>query len=346
MAIYALSINLYSQGKIVWQNADGSEMGNTIEITRPKYHSDLVMNAMIANISDSDKRVLLKRTFQSYIASKNGKPVTDLLCYGSSCQSGSESNAILITSATELKSGAKISTTNPIDLIHFAPNENTGTAVINYYILTETDVEGQYQEEDMVTVKYTVSAYVRPEIIFKIDMSNAVGFNPNTYEVYVEIEQTGEKIVLTRKRGTNTYYKTVILDGAVSGSENYNYRYSVKSTEGDRTVVEAHARTLSVQKSAIELNDQWQVATNMDADAKEEPLKVYPVPFNDRLCIENSGKITKLELINLSGVVVYSSNPIAERHEIQTTSLKPGIYFMNCIKENGQKSTTRVIKTK
>ena len=67
---------------------------------------------------------------------------------------------------------------------------------------------------------------------------------------------------------------------------------------------------------------------------------IYPNPVNDKLTIEAHEAISKVEIYNAMGALVYSQNDCTEKVEISTTDLPAGIYFVKVI---GEKSLTKKV---
>jgi hypothetical protein len=71
-------------------------------------------------------------------------------------------------------------------------------------------------------------------------------------------------------------------------------------------------------------------------------FKVYPNPFNDRILIDNSEKLTRVVVSNIAGQkVIDIDNPT---REIRTANLVSGIYVISLYTENGIVKTDRMIK--
>ncbi len=71
-------------------------------------------------------------------------------------------------------------------------------------------------------------------------------------------------------------------------------------------------------------------------------FKVYPNPFNDKISIDNSEKLTRVVVSNIAGQkVIDIENPT---REIRTANLVSGIYVVSLYTENGIAKTERMIK--
>ncbi len=67
---------------------------------------------------------------------------------------------------------------------------------------------------------------------------------------------------------------------------------------------------------------------------------IYPNPVTDKLTIEAREAISKVEIYNAMGALIYSQNDCTEKVEISTTDLPAGIYFVKVI---GEKSLTKKV---
>lgn len=77
----------------------------------------------------------------------------------------------------------------------------------------------------------------------------------------------------------------------------------------------------------------------------EGNLKGYPNPCHDQFTIENSYKILKIEIYNLSNELVLSTGSLnLIKNNINTSSLSSGIYFVRAYKDESNYSILKFIK--
>jgi hypothetical protein len=77
-------------------------------------------------------------------------------------------------------------------------------------------------------------------------------------------------------------------------------------------------------------------------DMEADVFKAYPNPFNDKILIDNSEKLTRVVISNIAGQrVIDIENPTREIH---TAKLVSGIYVISLYTENGVAKTERMIK--
>ncbi len=76
-------------------------------------------------------------------------------------------------------------------------------------------------------------------------------------------------------------------------------------------------------------------------------VKVFPVPFNDRLIVETNGRrIKSLRLLDVSGGGIMKRNYTTGRAVIETSNIAPGVYLVEIISGNGNTVIKKAIKTR
>ena len=77
-----------------------------------------------------------------------------------------------------------------------------------------------------------------------------------------------------------------------------------------------------------------------------DTFTVYPVPAKDYITIATtSGSISKIKLINQLGMVIKEETITAAReYNLDVSSIVQGVYFVNVITQDGNKSTKKIIK--
>ena len=71
-------------------------------------------------------------------------------------------------------------------------------------------------------------------------------------------------------------------------------------------------------------------------------FKVYPNPFNERINIENSDKLTRVVISNIAGQRVIDIE--YPNNEIRTANLVSGVYIISMYTENGIAKSERIVK--
>jgi hypothetical protein len=80
-------------------------------------------------------------------------------------------------------------------------------------------------------------------------------------------------------------------------------------------------------------------------ETKRDPVRFYPNPVRDFLTIENLINIEKVEIFSLVGQRVFSfEDTRAGKIMVNTTSLKPGVYFIKLFSTDAGPSTLKFIK--
>ena len=89
-------------------------------------------------------------------------------------------------------------------------------------------------------------------------------------------------------------------------------------------------------------SDVVDITTTKTKPELANAFKVYPNPFNDKISIDNSEKLTRVVVSNIAGQkVIDIENPT---REIRTANLVSGIYVISLYTENGIAKTERMIK--
>jgi hypothetical protein len=89
-------------------------------------------------------------------------------------------------------------------------------------------------------------------------------------------------------------------------------------------------------------SDVVDITTTKTKPELANAFKVYPNPFNDKISIDNSEKLTRVVVSNIAGQkVIDIENPT---REIRTANLVSGIYVISLYTENGIANTERMIK--
>jgi hypothetical protein len=60
----------------------------------------------------------------------------------------------------------------------------------------------------------------------------------------------------------------------------------------------------------------------------EGTLNLYPNPARDILNVVSDEPITQIQMIDMLGQIVYSQSGHGNRHQVNVTGLKQGIYFV------------------
>jgi hypothetical protein len=83
------------------------------------------------------------------------------------------------------------------------------------------------------------------------------------------------------------------------------------------------------------------VNTNIDGVSAAD-FKIYPNPFNDRINIDNSSKLTRVVITNIAGQRVMDVNH--PEREIRTANLVSGVYVISLFTEDGMVKSDRIVK--
>lgn len=85
------------------------------------------------------------------------------------------------------------------------------------------------------------------------------------------------------------------------------------------------------------------VKVGIEEEITNTYVKVYPNPFLDNLLIEIGTKNAQIEIVNITGKLIYTTNQKDRITQVNLQSLSSGVYFVNIIKDN-RFQTFKVIK--
>ena len=151
------------------------------------------------------------------------------------------------------------------------------------------------------------------------DAEFIANFSYINYEVLTSVNPYNGGTIT--KVGDNHYGSTVTL--TITPAENFEF---LNWTEDGVVVSE------ELSYSFILTDHHWFVAnlveiTNVDENA-EHVLSIYPNPVNDKLFIEAEKAISNVEIMNVTGAVVFSKDFDSDKVEIEVSSLQNGVYFV------------------
>jgi len=321
------------QGQIEWQDLNGNSI-DTIEVHRHKNHTDLPLEALIANTnSTTGYYIALKRTFLSYV-----EGASDQLCYGISCQLGDKNDEEISTAASFHEAEMKINTDK---FIHYTPDENDGTSILIYSIYANTDSASVYSNDpvDKLVVKFIVEPYTRITINFRVDLTEVANFDPTKDDAFVCVSSTGDTIKMKAEKEDNveTGFYNKSLD--VDGNARYTYKYLAED------VAETAVRPeFTVAEEEMSFNDKFDFVSTIRANNEFENVSIYPNPFSNTVNIKNIDHATHIELTNILGQTVFSTSYVSNSMYIPTGDLNSGLYFIRITDNNNNVYTQRVIK--
>jgi hypothetical protein len=350
ISIVAAANGLFAQNKVVWKDTLGNNLPDTVELFRLPQHEQVVFDALISNVSSENFNVLLKRTIVTYL---NG--ASDQLCYGASCQAGDIGKPLVTTSPTIQLAGTDVRTIVPIEMIHYIPEELTGTTSLKYYICTCDIVPGSNNKDsainivftDSVVVNYIIEPYKRVDLKFSIDMADVSSFDKTRDTLYVQVFEKSTSLGLRKMKKPSSGF-VFTYTHSVDNDLKYTYKYyygTIKSISGIDTVGEPVIRpAISVlHEDEILFNDKWAFTTSVNS-AISSPVQIYPNPFKNVLTIENMENASKVEISNILGQTVYTNKSVETSLTLSTNELNAGIYFVRVTDANNQVVTKRMVK--
>ena len=121
----------------------------------------------------------------------------------------------------------------------------------------------------------------------------------------------------------------------------YDRTFKVKVTDGVLNI--AFTSVINNAKvSAIKVTNDLE--TSIGKVLQNNEISVYPNPANDKLFINSTGlAITKIELVDYTGKLVYSKNSLNQNESLDISGLVNGIYFVKAYATTGLYSS-KIIK--
>jgi hypothetical protein len=212
-AAICFSAFAFSQGKVVFQNPDGTNMPDTIAIVYQYGIEHLTFEGNITNIDTvNGYKIRLKRIVKQAVPD-----ATDMLCIGIFCNEFSASQVEEMTAGGDsIYKDSKVSTTVPWELIAFTPDSTDGMAIYQYFIISETNQNGVFINQDSIMVMYDLTGV---GIDDTESLTNAVFNlfpNPASEKVTIHFSYSGKLVTLSIKNILGKSIKTIPLANADS----------------------------------------------------------------------------------------------------------------------------------
>ncbi len=94
----------------------------------------------------------------------------------------------------------------------------------------------------------------------------------------------------------------------------------------------------------IDFDGAYEYSNIVSAKNGINEFEILPNPFKDEITISNTDKITNIEIVDLTGKVVYTSQPINNKVSVNTSNLKGGVYYIK-VYNNESVITKKIIKS-
>lgn len=147
------------------------------------------------------------------------------------------------------------------------------------------------------------------------------------------IAKSQNKLVSSAPAGNQWYLNS----SAISGATDTVYIPAVSGSYS----VQVNINGCSSQRS----NDFAFVVTTTDNPVLDEQIQVYPNPFNGQIKINNkSNETLTVQLFDVLGRLVLTHQVLVGSHDIPTTALAKGIYFIQIRGERTNKSVNKLIE--
>ena len=141
--------------------------------------------------------------------------------------------------------------------------------------------------------------------------------------------------VVVNSTGTNDGSVDITVTG---GTGSYSYLWSNNNTNEDISALNSGSYSVIVSDDNGCASTSTFVVTNSlgvtSTNAVNNEVSVYPNPANDRASVQANGAIIdRIELTNILGQVIYSSQPQISKVDINTSELQQGVYFVRILVE-------------
>lgn len=94
----------------------------------------------------------------------------------------------------------------------------------------------------------------------------------------------------------------------------------------------------------IDFNGQFEYSNTIATKNNKIEVEILPNPFKDEITISNNATINKIEIVDVTGKIIYSELQNNNKILIHTGNLKTGIYFIK-VYSNDTVITKRMLKT-
>jgi hypothetical protein len=203
-------------------------------------------------------------------------------------------------------------------------------------------VEGTVDEVDEVT---TISATIVEVVDAPLTVVAVVVDSPSSAkaEMYesVLVQVKGARANAANTSGVwSIYYETTDIVNVNKWL--YTYDALVAGNFYDVTGV-VNSRMSNFRLEPRMESDIYDITVNTNIDGvSAADFKIYPNPFNDRINIDNSSKLTRVVITNIAGQRVMDVNH--PEREIRTANLVSGVYVISLFTEDGMVKSDRIVK--
>jgi len=125
------------------------------------------------------------------------------------------------------------------------------------------------------------------------------------------------------------------LPASINAGETHSYEFStILSEEWDESKMELVGLLLDYNSKRIENGAISHLITSISEQLNNQSFVLYPNPASDQVYLNSKIGIEKVQLLNISGQVMFEKSVSGNKAEISTSEFKPGIYFVKVFSQN------------
>ncbi len=177
-------------------------------------------------------------------------------------------------------------------------------------------------------------------VTFNVDMTYAIQygtFNPasDNVDIMGSFNNNGNPVENLTAGANNIY--SITKD--IPKGEAVTFKFRINGTTAEPSIL----RDLNTTADTYTYSCYWDWAVGIN-HANVEKVRFYPNPVSDVLHISNLNNISKVEITNVLGQVVYNSKEVSSTMNISTKDMLKGVYFITVTDVNNVTRTERFIK--
>jgi hypothetical protein len=211
-----------------------------------------------------------------------------------------------------------------------------------YYLIFVTSSTFNYEDFESHVIIDNVLIYddVRYNVIFNIDMTGVVGFDPDVNNVFLTGSFAGwaepgsegsYEMVKAVEKNEDRIIFTVVVEDVSASTIYYNYYSDAFGSGFDGNDFDTDViRSIGIFREDVIVNDVWGIdfTSVPETLVNEDPLLVYPNPARNVLNIINSTLIENVKVFDITGRMILSKRMDDLRGQIDISGFYNGLYIL------------------